>query len=85
MTLKGKHRIVQFVGAYTQLPGYSLTNIRAGIQSRDHWSATLFVNNLTNKHAQLEALFVENEPSAAYNRIITNQPLTAGIDLTYRF
>jgi outer membrane receptor protein involved in Fe transport len=76
---------VQFIGAYTQLPGYSLTNIRAGIQSRDHWSATLFVNNLTNKHAQLEALYVENEPSAAYNRTITNQPLTAGIDLSYRF
>jgi iron complex outermembrane receptor protein len=75
----------QVIGAYVQLPGYSLTNIRAGIQSTDHWSATLFVNNVTNKHAELENLYLENEPSAAYNRIITNQPLTAGVDLTYRY
>ena len=75
----------QVIGAYVQLPGYSLTNIRAGIQSTDRWSATLFVNNVTNKHAELENLYLENEPSAAYNRIITNQPLTAGVDLTYRY
>jgi outer membrane receptor protein involved in Fe transport len=75
----------QVIGAYIQLPGYSLTNIRAGIQSTDHWSATLFVNNVTNKHAELENLYLENEPSAAYNRTITNQPLTAGVDLTFRY
>jgi iron complex outermembrane recepter protein len=40
---------------------------------------------VTNKHAELENLYLENEPSAAYNRIITNQPLTAGVDLTYRY
>jgi outer membrane receptor protein involved in Fe transport len=73
------------IGAYLQLPGYSLTNVRVGIQSTDHWSASLFVNNVTNKHAELENLYQENEPSPAYNRIITNQPLTAGVDLTYRY
>jgi outer membrane receptor protein involved in Fe transport len=67
------------------LPAYDLTNIRAGIQSRDGWGAALFVNNLFNKHAQLESLFQEDLPSAAFNRIVTNQPLTAGVDLTYRF
>ena len=75
----------QVIGAYEQLPGYALTNVRAGIQSTDRWSATLFVNNVANKHAQLENLYMENEPSAAYNRIISNQPLTAGVDLSYRF
>jgi iron complex outermembrane receptor protein len=72
-------------GEYIQLPGYSLTNIRVGIQSGDGWSATLFVNNAFNKHAQLESLFQEDLPSAAFNRIVTNQPLTAGADLNYRF
>ena len=72
-------------GTYIRLPSYDLTNIRAGIQSKDGWGAALFVNNVFNKHAQLESLFQEDLPSAAFNRMITNQPLTAGVDLTYRF
>ncbi len=72
-------------GKYIPLPEYSLTNIRAGVQSGDGWGASLFVNNLFNKHAQLESLFQETLPSASFNRIVTNQPLTAGVDLTYRF
>jgi hypothetical protein len=38
-----------------------------------------------NTHAQLDNLLQETLPSAAFNRIITNQPLTAGLDLTYKF
>jgi iron complex outermembrane recepter protein len=72
-------------GAYIPVGAYDLTNIRAGIQSDDSWSATLFVNNLFNKHAQLESLYQETLPSASFNRIVTNQPLTAGIDLTYSY
>jgi outer membrane receptor protein involved in Fe transport len=72
-------------GKYQQLPGYSLTNFRAGIQSGDGWSATLFVNNAFNKHAQLENLFQLLEATTSFNRVVTNQPLTAGVDLTYRF
>ena len=75
----------EFTGTYRQLPGYDLVNVRAGIKFRDAWSATLFVNNLTNKHAQLESMFTENEPQPDFPRIETNQPLTGGIDLTYRF
>jgi iron complex outermembrane receptor protein len=72
-------------GKYIQLPSYSLTNVRAGVQSRDGWGAAVFVNNVLNKHAELESLFQEALPSASFNRIVTNQPLTAGVDLTYRF
>jgi len=72
-------------GKYIPLPGYSLANARVGVQSTDGWGAALFVNNMFNKHAQLESLFQEALPSAAFNRIVTNQPLTAGIDLTYRY
>ena len=75
----------EFTGTYIQLPSYDLVNFRVGVKFRDTWSATLFVNNLTNKHAELESMFTENEPQPDFTRIETNQPLTAGVDLTYRF
>jgi outer membrane receptor protein involved in Fe transport len=75
----------EFVGNYEQLPSYDLINLRAGIKVHDAWSASLFVNNVTNKHAQLESMFTENEPQPSFTRIETNQPLTAGIDLSYHF
>jgi outer membrane receptor protein involved in Fe transport len=67
------------------LPGYDLLNLRAGIKLREKWSATAFVNNLTNKHARLESMFTENEPQPSFTRIETNQPLTGGVDLSYKF
>ncbi len=75
----------EFTGTYRQMPGYGLMNVRTGLKFHDTWSATLFVNNVTNKHAQLESMFTENEPQPDFTRIITNQPLTGGLDLTYRF
>jgi iron complex outermembrane recepter protein len=75
----------EFTGTYRQMPAYDLINVRAGVKFRDTWSAALFVNNLTNKHAQLESMFTENEPQPDFTRIETNQPLTGGVDLTYRF
>jgi iron complex outermembrane recepter protein len=75
----------EFVGTYRQLPSYDLVNVRAGVKFGDKWSATLFVDNVFNKHAQLESMFTENEPQPDFTRIETNQPLTAGVDLTYRF
>ena len=75
----------EFTGTYRQMPGYDLVNVRAGVKFHDKWSASAFVSNLTNKHAQLESMFTENEPQPSFTRIETNQPLTGGIDLTYRF
>jgi outer membrane receptor protein involved in Fe transport len=72
-------------GAYVPMSGYDLTNIRAGVKFKDTWSVTAFVDNVFNKHAQLESLYMENLASTAFNRIVTNQPLTAGVDLSYRF
>jgi iron complex outermembrane receptor protein len=72
-------------GQYVPMAAYDLTNIRGGFNYRDTWTATLFVDNLFNKHAQLESLYPENLGSAAYNRVITNQPLTGGIDVSYKF
>ena len=73
-------------GEYGSLPGYALTNFRVGIESEGKgWGVSLFVNNAFNKQASLEYLYGETQPSAAFNRVVNNQPLTGGADLTYRF
>ena len=72
-------------GEYIRLPSYDLTNVRATLLSSDNWDASLFANNVLNKRAELESLYQENLPSAAFNRIVSNQPRTVGVDVTYRF
>ena len=72
-------------GQYIPMAAYDLTNIRVGLTSHGALKATLFVNNVLNKHAQLESLYTENLASAGFNQIVTNQPLTGGIDLSYHF
>jgi outer membrane receptor protein involved in Fe transport len=72
-------------GAYVRMAAYDLTNIRATVRSDDGWNLSLFVNNVFNKHAQLESLYTENLGSAAFNQVVTNQPLTGGLTLSYRW
>jgi outer membrane receptor protein involved in Fe transport len=74
----------QSTGHYVKLPSYDLTNVHVGIESPRGWAVSLFVNNLTNKHAALENMFQETEPSAAFGRTMTNQPFTAGVNLSYK-
>jgi iron complex outermembrane recepter protein len=66
------------------LPGYGLVNLRAGVKTRT-WSTTLFVDNLTNTTALLSDTQALSVNLPTYNRVATNQPRTAGIDLSYRF
>jgi outer membrane receptor protein involved in Fe transport len=68
-----------------QLPAYNLANFRAGIKATLGWSATFFINNLSDKHAYLENVAELGLPNAAYNRVATNQPRTIGVDLDYRY
>ena len=68
-----------------QLGGYTLANARL-ILARDKWSASLFVDNLTNKVAAISA----NNTSFQYNiaslvRYSTNQPRTYGTEINYHF
>jgi outer membrane receptor protein involved in Fe transport len=67
------------------LPPYAIASARASL-SKDKWSAAIFVDNLTNKVAELTA----NNTSFQYNipalvRISTNQPRTFGTQVNYRF
>jgi len=70
------------------LPSYSLVNLRLGLRgegSDDHWSAAVFVDNLTNN-----IVVVDPQPqialqTSAFARYVVSQPLTAGIDVSYQF
>jgi iron complex outermembrane recepter protein len=66
------------------LPGYSLVNLRAGLKSHS-WTSTFFVSNLTNTIARLSDTQAVSVNLPTYNRVSTNQPRTAGIDLSYHF
>jgi iron complex outermembrane receptor protein len=72
-------------GALTQLPSYGITNIRAGILSSDGWEATVFANNVFNKQASLEYLTQLTLANPSFSRVVTNQPVTIGVDLSFKF
>jgi len=68
-----------------QLGGYAIANARVGL-SNDKWSVNLFVDNFTNKVAELTA----NNTSFQFNipglvRYTTNQPRTFGTQVNYKF
>jgi iron complex outermembrane recepter protein len=68
-----------------QLPSYTLVAARLSL-SKDNWEANLFVDNLTNKIAELSTnntSFQFNIPGLA--RISTNQPRTFGGQINYKF
>ncbi|MCA1779214.1 MAG: TonB-dependent receptor [Xanthomonadaceae bacterium] len=59
--------------------GYSIFNGSVGV-SRGSWNAEAFVENFTDKRAELFFNTQDDIP-----RITTNRPLTAGIRFSYRF
>jgi len=67
------------------LPAYDLANLRFGLLSEDGWGASLFANNIFNKRALLENTVQLSLGEPSFNRVQTNQPLTVGLDLTYRY
>ena len=67
------------------LPAYNLVNARAALGS-GLWTATLYVNNLTNKEALMTAnntAFQVNIPQLV--RYSVNQPRTVGLQLAVNF
>jgi outer membrane receptor protein involved in Fe transport len=67
------------------LPSYNIASARVGLGT-DKWTATLFVDNLTNKIAELttnNTQFQFNVPQLT--RVSTNQPRTFGTEINYRF
>jgi len=70
---------------YVPLASYNLVAGRIGLEA-SKWSAFVFVDNATNRHAQLST----NTTSFSWlipslTRVATNQPRTFGLDASYRF
>jgi outer membrane receptor protein involved in Fe transport len=66
------------------LPAYGLLNLRFGF-TEQQWTATLFVNNLTNKETLLDPQPQINLQTTAFTRYLVNQPLTGGVDINFKF
>ena len=62
------------------LGAYGLLNLRAAIES-DVWTTTLFVRNVGDKRAEIDAISSTQDPLA----IITLRPRTVGVSFTRRF
>jgi hypothetical protein len=69
---------------YQTLPSYDLTDARISL-SKDRWTFSVFANNLFNEHAQLSFLNINSFNLYSYNRTVTNQPRTIGVDLSVRY
>jgi iron complex outermembrane receptor protein len=65
------------------IPSYDLTNLRLGVEG-NKWSAMLFANNLVNKLAQVSNAYQINVGIATFQRATVAQPLTIGLELSYR-
>ena len=74
-------------GQLWSLPGYALANLRIGVKSDSNWSdwnVSLFCNNLANKHPALENMTALNLANPDFNRVITSQPRTIGLDFSIK-
>jgi iron complex outermembrane receptor protein len=69
---------------YQTLPSYSLTDGRISL-SKDHWTVSLFANNIFDEHAQLSYLNILSFNLYTYNRVVTNQPRTIGLDVQWKY
>ncbi len=69
------------------LPAYAIGNFRFGVKGErdegDRWTAALFVNNFTNNQVLLDPQPQIGLQTGAFARYVLNQPLTAGIDVSY--
>jgi hypothetical protein len=71
-------------GQMWSLPGYSLATLRVGIASASDWNVSLFCTNLANAHPELENMTALNLANPDYNRILTAQPRTIGLDFNFK-
>lgn len=69
---------------YQSVPSYSLTDLRFSL-SKDKWTASLFIDNVADKHAALGFLNINSFNLYSYNRVVTNQPRTIGVDLSVKY
>src|SRR5579863_5975014 len=66
------------------LPSYAFANVRLGLAG-SQWTAMLYVNNISNERALLDPQPQIDLQMNAFVRYLVNRPITAGLDLTYKF
>jgi iron complex outermembrane receptor protein len=66
------------------IPRRDITNARLGVDG-GKWSVALFVNNAFNQRKPIEYFNLLAATGPPYDRIATNQPLTAGVDFNVSF
>jgi outer membrane receptor protein involved in Fe transport len=69
----------RFKAARYEQKAYTLFNAAFGIR-KDQWTAELFVDNLFDKHAQLNINAADYTPS-----VTTNRPRTIGVRFSYDY
>jgi iron complex outermembrane recepter protein len=72
-------------GQMWSLPGYGLANLRFGVKTVSAWNASLFVTNLANNHPSLENMTALNLANPDFNRVVTSQPRTVGLDFSFKY
>jgi outer membrane receptor protein involved in Fe transport len=71
-------------GQMWSLPGYGLANLRFGVKSVSDWNVSLFCTNLANNHTGLENMTALNLANPDFNRLLTGQPRTIGLDFSFK-
>jgi iron complex outermembrane receptor protein len=66
------------------LPSRDDLSARLGLET-DAWSAYLFVDNLLNQRQIISNINTLSYTGPPYNKIATNQPRTAGVDVNFKF
>lgn len=71
------------------LPAYSTVNVRFGVRGFTgggaRWTASLFVDNLTDNQVLLDPQPQIALQIGAYSRYLITRPLTAGLDVTFQY
>ena len=70
--------------ARNHVPGYDLLGARFGVET-SKWSVYAFVDNLTNRLAQLTNINALSANVEQFNRVAVERPRTVGLDLQYRY
>jgi outer membrane receptor protein involved in Fe transport len=72
-------------GQTWSLPGYGLANLRIGVKSVTAWNTSLFCTNLGNNRPTMENMTALNLANPDYNRVISTQPRTIGLDFNFKY
>jgi iron complex outermembrane recepter protein len=66
-------------------PAYDLVSWRLGVAAQERWSASVYMDNVTNRVAYLSNTISLAANIPTLDRVATNRPRTTGIELKYRF